>query len=244
MGASKFSKIALATTLALFTTGAMAVPLGATFSGSGSDKLTIKGKLKKTNSCDVKLNKNGVFDIGTIEIKDKLKAAGGVFASKKFTATVKCEYPSAVILSFSSNRGADYPLAVNAFSRTRVNGATGPIVYKTRLKLEKNDTVTSPTDVSPSGLNIAYQAGLTPLAMQSSVGSLVQHGATNTFLNSNPSGKNAITFRDGVNFSMHKKYKVPFRVELNSAPFANWLNSMPSGKLNVKEQITIKSYII
>lgn len=244
MGTSTFSKIALATTMALFTTSTMALPLGANFSGSGSDKLKIKGNLKKTNSCDVNLNKNGVFDIGTIEIKDKLKAAGGVFASKKFTATVKCEYPSAVILSFSSNRGADYPSSVNAFSRTRVNGATGSIVYKTRLKIEKSDTVTSPTDVSVSGLNIAYQAGLSPLGMQSAVGSLVQHGATNTFLNSNPAGKNAIAFREGLNFSMHKKYRVPFRVELKSAPFANWLNDMPSGKLSVKEQITIKSYII
>lgn len=202
----------------------------------------IKGKLKKTNSCDVNVNKNGIFDVGVIEVNERLKESGGVFASKNFKAIVKCEYPSAVILSLSSSRGTDYPTNRKHFSRTKID-PTGPIVYKTNFVLETGTRLTSPT--ANGLLNVGTKNGLNYLGAKNAVASLNGHsGNTRTYISSNPSYKNILIFRKNNRFSMEKKYVLPFKIELESAPMRNWINKMKSGHLNLKENITIKSYII
>lgn len=237
------NKLVLALSLTMFTGASLAngLPVNGVFKGSGQAKLSIKGKLKKTNSCVVNLDQGGVFDIGTIEIKDNLDVGGGVFAEKDFTANVKCEYPSAVILSWGSSRTELVSNPKN-FSKTR--SPAGNLVYNTRVILKKGGTVTSPT--ASGSLNVGTMSGAaTASTLVSSVSALDSHtGSSNTHLSSNPAHKKMITFRDGLNFSMHEEYSLPFSIKLRSQPFSKWINDMPSGKLNLNEQITIKSYII
>ena len=243
MKTSKLNKTVIAMALVMFAGGTLAngLPTGGVFTASGNDKLTIKGNLKKTNSCAVNINKGGVFDVGTIEIKDKLDEAGGVFASKNFRAIVKCDYPSAVVLSMDSSRSIPVTYERN-FSKTF--SPAGNKVYNTRVILDQGSTVTSPTQVA--SLNVGTMSGSgSASVLSTSVASLDSHsGAAKTYLSSNSSFKKYLAFREGANFSMHKRYNLPFQVQLKSRPFSEWINDMPSGKLSLNEQITIKSYII
>lgn len=240
---NKLNKFVLAMALTMFAGSSLAngLPVNGVFKGSGQSKLSIKGKLKKTNSCVVSLDQGGLFDIGTIEIKDNLDANGGVFAEKDFVANVKCEYPSAVVLSWGSSRT---DLVSNPKNFSKTSSPAGNLVYNTRIILKKGSTVTSPTQTS--ALNVGTMTGAAAAtALVSSVAALDSHtGGSNTHLSSNPAHKKMVTFRDGLDFSMHEEYSLPFSVKLKSKPFSGWINDMPSGKLNLNEQITIKSYII
>lgn len=241
MKTSQLSKVALATAAVIFSGATLAngLPQGGAFSGSGQDKLVIKGKLKKTNSCDVSLNKGGLFDVGTIEIKDKLDENGGVFASKKFKVRIKCDYPSAVVLDWDSSK-VGTPTYFKNFSRTL--SANYNLVYNTRIAIEGGDTVSA---IGAPTLNVALSGGsATPAAVSSGVSALSAHSGARTYLNKNNQYNKLVAFREGTEFSMYKKYVLPITIELHSQPFSNWINDMPSGKLNLNEQITIKSYII
>lgn len=243
MNTSKLNKVAILTSMICFSgvTLANGLPANSSFSGSGQDKLIVKGALKKTNSCDVNINKGGIFDMGVMEIKDKLSPAGGVFASKKFRATIKCDYPSAVVLSWASSRPATVTYEKN-FSKTF--SPAGNKVYNTQVVLEQGNNVSSPTQLGL--LNIGTKQGYaSAAAVASSVSTLDSHtGSNETYLSSNPAFRKMIAFREGVNFSMNKTYSLPFKVQLKSRPYGEWINDMPSGKLKLNEQITIKSYII
>lgn len=244
MNASKLTKVALATAVVMFSGATMALPYGgvANFKTSGQDKLVIKGKLKKTNSCDVNINKGGLFDIGTIEIKDKLSAAGGVFAEKNFVARVKCDYPSAVVLGWSSSRTGVGANVTNPKNFSKTMSPLGNKVYDTRVVLE--NTVTSPTE---SNLRVSSLAGAgsgTVLANSVGVSASSFSGAGTLYLSTNSAHRKYIAFTKNNAFAMNNIYRLPFKVQLRSRPWAEWINDMPSGKLNLNEQITVKSYII
>lgn len=179
--------------------------------------------------------------MGVMEIKDNLDPLGGVFATKRFKATLKCEYPSAVVLSWSSSRPASVANN-NNFSKTF--SPAGNKVYNTRIILEQGKTVSSPTQTGL--LNVGSKEGAASASLLSGiVSTLDSHtGTADTYLSSNPAFRKIIAFRDGLNFSMHKTYSLPFKIQLNSRPYSEWINDMPSGKLKLNEQITIKSYII
>lgn len=246
MNTLKLTKIATATMALCFATSAMALPSGGLFTASGGDNLKIKGNLKKTNSCDVSINKNGLFDVGTIEIKNKLDPSGGTFAQKNFKATIKCDYPSAVITKLSSSRTV-LPTNPKNFSKTYTVG--GNVAYRTRVKLDGGISVTSLSGLSTSGVKLANKKSNTGVLSLATVPSFA--GIFNTvnsggakYMSSNPIHRNAFTFAQNGGFAMHKKYQVPFTVELVSAPLFKWINDIPSGKLKLNETITFKSYII
>lgn len=245
MKSLKLSKVALATAIVIFSGSALAVPGGSVlaFKGSGQDKLVIKGKLKKTNSCDVHLNKGGLFDIGTLEIKDKLDEAGGVFAEKNFVARVKCDYPSAVILGWTSSRSGAGANVTNPKNFSKTFSPMNNKVYNTRVMIK--DTVTSPTQ---NNLKVTTALGAGAYsALASTVGGVGAsnfNGSGKIYLSTNSLHRKYVAFTKSNTFATNEVYRLPFTIQLKSRPYSEWIDDMASGKLKLNEQITIKSYII
>ncbi len=244
MKSLNLSKVAIATAIVIFSGSALAVPggnLGA-FKGSGQDKLVIKGKLKKTNSCDVHINKGGLFDIGTLEIKDNLSENGGVFAEKNFVARVKCDYPSAVVLGWSSSRTGAGANVTNAKNFSKTFSPMNNKVYNTRVVLK--NTVTSPTQNNLKVSTLLGAGGHTVLASAVGGGASNFNGTGKIHLSTNSAHRKYVAFTKSGSFATNKRYFLPFTIQLKSRPYDEWIDDMASGKLKINEQITIKSYII
>lgn len=242
----KLTTLAVATTYAL---GAYAVPQNMMFSQSGSGDLIINGDLNRTNACEVSIDNNGLFDIGTVEIKNELSLDGGEFASKNFNARVSCDYPSAVIVKLSSSRGsADLPDDDTDFSQTRTS-VTGSVAYTTRVELQGNITVTPIQGQNANDVKLAIKKNNVGLDLNNLPTALHQNfqivgNGTGAYASSNENFGNAFTFLSGNSFSMHETYRVPFKVSLVSKPLSEWINEVQNGNLNVSEKITFQSYII